>query len=68
MAAVKLDTETFEHLIELGCDPLLPDADGNIFTASFKLEVNYCRLLLQLRRLKAREACCPRLLPRSRSL
>jgi hypothetical protein len=31
MAAAKLDTETFEHLISLGADPLLPDADGNTF-------------------------------------
>jgi hypothetical protein len=30
MAAVKLDSDTFEAFIEdLDCDPLLPDADGN---------------------------------------
>lgn len=32
MAAVKLDSDTFESFVEdddLGCDPLLPDADGN---------------------------------------
>ena len=38
MAAVKLDTETFEHFIEeLGCDPLLPDADGNTWIHSLAL-------------------------------
>lgn len=37
MAAVKLDTETFEHLIELGCDPLLPDADGNTWIHTLAL-------------------------------
>ena len=31
MAAAKLDTETFEHLIRLGADPLTPDNDGNTF-------------------------------------
>lgn len=31
MAAAKLDLETFEHLIRIGCDPLIPDADGNTF-------------------------------------
>lgn len=30
MAAVKLDIDTFEDFVEeLGCDPLLPDSDGN---------------------------------------
>ena len=30
-AACKLDRDTFERLIELGFDPLIPDADGNTF-------------------------------------
>lgn len=34
MAAIKLDTETFETLVEIGCDPLLPDADGNTWIHS----------------------------------
>jgi ankyrin repeat protein len=31
MAAAKLDTDTFEHLIRLGADPMMPDDDGNTF-------------------------------------
>jgi len=31
MAAAKLDNDTFEHLIRLGADPMLPDNDGNTF-------------------------------------
>jgi len=31
MAAAKLDLDTFEHLIRLGADPMLPDNDGNSF-------------------------------------
>ena len=37
MAALKLDTDTFDHLIELGFDPLLPDGDGNTFIHSLAL-------------------------------
>jgi hypothetical protein len=37
MAAVKLDTDTFEQLIDLGCDPLLPDADGNTWIHTLAL-------------------------------
>lgn len=29
IAAAKLDSETFDSLVELGCDPLTPDSDGN---------------------------------------
>jgi len=37
MAALKLDTDTFDHLIELGFDPLLPDGNGNTFIHSLAL-------------------------------
>jgi len=40
MAAVKLDSDTFESFIEdddLGCDPLLPDADGNTWVHTLAL-------------------------------
>jgi hypothetical protein len=38
MAAVKLDTDTFEDWIEeLECDPLLPDADGNTWIHTLAL-------------------------------
>ncbi len=37
MAAIKLDTETFEQLIDNGCDPLLPDADGNTWIHTLAL-------------------------------
>lgn len=31
VAAAKIDMETFETLVSLGCDPLTPDAYGNTF-------------------------------------
>jgi len=31
IAAQKLDQATFEQLIRLGCDPMMPDGDGNTF-------------------------------------
>lgn len=31
IAAAKLDSDTFEHMISLGSDPLLPDPEGNTF-------------------------------------
>jgi hypothetical protein len=37
MAAAKLDTETFETLIERGTDPLIPDADGNTWIHNLAL-------------------------------
>lgn len=37
MAAIKLDQETFDHLVGLGTDPLLPDSEGNTWIHTLAL-------------------------------
>lgn len=35
VAALKMDTDTFETLIEIGFDPMMPDFEGNTFLHMF---------------------------------